>query len=70
MSFSQNILNWVRRQIIEEVPESDSVCEFDCRKTQCTKGEWDRCARRSQRTAGELAPLTADPLARHFQAGI
>jgi len=50
--------DWVRQQMIEEVPEGDSLCEFDCRKPQCHEGEWAICERRLQRAAGELMPET------------
>jgi len=52
----RNILDWVRRQIVEEVPEDSALCEFDCRKPQCHEGEWASCERRLQRAAGELMP--------------
>jgi len=48
--------DWVRRQMIDEVPEGDALCEFDCRKPQCHEGEWASCERRLQRAAGELMP--------------
>jgi len=48
--------DWVRRQMVEEVPEGDALCEFDCRKPQCHEGEWAACERRLQRAAGELMP--------------
>jgi len=57
MSFPRNIWDWVRRQFIDEVPEGDALCEFDCRKLQCLEGEWETCPRRLQHAAGELMPL-------------
>ena len=56
MSLPRNIWDWVRRQFIDEVPEGDALCEFDCRKPQCTEGEWETCDRRLRRGAGELMP--------------
>jgi len=47
---------WLRRQIVEDVPEADAICEFDCRKLQCRAGEWETCERRLQYAAGELMP--------------
>ncbi len=58
MNILRNIWNWVLRQFAGDVPEDDALCEFDCRKPQCTEGEWETCARRSQRAAGELMPMT------------
>lgn len=47
---------WLRRQIVDDVPEGDAVCEFDCRKLQCNVGEWETCERRLRQAAGELMP--------------
>jgi len=57
MSLPRDIWDWVRRQFIDEVPEGDALCEFDCRKAQCTDGEWETCERRLHHAAGELMPL-------------
>ncbi|MGA8741537.1 MAG: hypothetical protein WB561_10175 [Terracidiphilus sp.] len=40
------LLGWVTDQIIQDVPGSIEVCEFNCRKSQCTLGEWETCCRR------------------------
>jgi hypothetical protein len=37
---------WVTDQIIQDVPVGIEVCEYDCRKSQCTAGEWETCERR------------------------
>ena len=47
---------WVKDQIIGEVPEGSALCEYDCRKIQCTAAEWATCDRRLDRAAGELMP--------------
>lgn len=57
MNLLRNIWGWAGRQLIGEVPEGDALCEFDCRKLQCTEGEWETCQRRMQRAAGELMPM-------------
>lgn len=57
MNVLRNISNWVLRQFAGEVPACDALCEFDCRKPQCTEGEWESCVRRSQHAAGELMPM-------------
>ncbi len=31
---------------VQDVPEGDAVCEFDCPKDKCTLGEWKACERR------------------------
>ncbi|WP_041446797.1 hypothetical protein [Thiocystis violascens] len=28
------------------VPDELSPCEFDCRKTECLQGDWERCRQR------------------------
>jgi curli biogenesis system outer membrane secretion channel CsgG len=50
--------NWLRDQIVQPVPESSALCEFDCRKQQCTMGEWENCDRRLTQAAGELMPAS------------
>ncbi len=50
---------WARfknRWIISEIPQDIALCEFDCRKGQCSSGEWAACNRRISRAAGELLP--------------
>jgi uncharacterized protein YecT (DUF1311 family) len=50
------IWRWFRNQIIQEVPEDSALCEYDCRKGQCTREEWETCDRRLNKAAGELMP--------------
>jgi hypothetical protein len=52
--------HWVMEQLIQEVAEDSALCEFDCRKVQCTQGEWKSCERRLQYAAGELMPLDGE----------
>jgi uncharacterized protein YecT (DUF1311 family) len=52
----REIWRWLRNQIIQEVPEDSALCEFDCRKGQCTMEEWETCDRRLNKAAGELMP--------------
>lgn len=33
-------------QLIQDVPEAIAVCEFDCRRTDCTPELWRTCERR------------------------
>lgn len=37
-------------QIIQDVPSDIAVCEFDCRKVQCTLREWEACEHRRRNT--------------------
>jgi hypothetical protein len=50
------VWQWFRGQIIQPVPEETAVCEFDCRKLDCSMGEWESCDRRINHAAGELMP--------------
>lgn len=52
----RKVWQWLKDQILQDVPEVDGLCEYDCRKQQCTKEEWATCERRIHRAAGELWP--------------
>ena len=51
---------FVKRQIIADVPEDLAICEFDCRKEQCMDAEWASCERRIRKEGckcvGDIAP--------------
>ena len=47
---------WLKSQIVRDVPEADGLCEYDCRAQQCTTEEWATCERRIHKAAGELWP--------------
>jgi hypothetical protein len=38
-------MRWLSKSI-PEVPEEISVCEFDCRETECMMENWETCPRR------------------------
>jgi hypothetical protein len=38
-SLSRRLRKWVTNQVIQEVPGDIALCEFDCRKKQCTVKE-------------------------------
>lgn len=59
----RRFFQWVRKQIVQDVPEDAALCEFDCRKEQCTQGEWESCERRLKRAEGELMPSSKKPTA-------
>jgi hypothetical protein len=50
---------FVKRQIVDEVPEEFAICEFDCRRVLCMPDESNTCERRIQKGAGELFPLSS-----------
>lgn len=45
-SFFPRLWDSMKKQIVEEVPEEIALCEFNCRKNQCTQAEWATCPRR------------------------
>ena len=67
MNLVRAVWGWLRRQIVDDVPEGDAICEFDCRKSQCLVGEWETCWRRLRRAAGELMPLQGSGAATESQ---
>jgi hypothetical protein len=54
--FFSQAWRWFKDQIVREVPPEDALCEFDCRKPQCTADQWASCERRLSHAAGELMP--------------
>ena len=52
---------WLKDQIAQDVPEANGLCEYDCRKQQCTEEEWATCERRIHKGAGELWPESSPP---------
>jgi len=52
----QRIWQWIKNQIVQDVPKDIALCEFDCRKEQCREDEWATCERRLSAAAGELKP--------------
>jgi len=49
---------WLKDKIVGEVPPEVALCEFDCRKGQCTQEEWANCERRLSRAGMVLlSPL-------------
>ena len=37
---------WLRNQIAQSVPEDYQFCEFECRESQCTMDDWEKCDKR------------------------
>jgi hypothetical protein len=56
----RKLSQWVLCEIVEDVPKDSALCEFDCRKRQCTQGEWATCERRLNFARGELMPAPAE----------
>jgi hypothetical protein len=59
----RKLSEWALCAIIQDVPESFALCEFDCRKGQCRQSEWATCERRLNRAQGELMPALVEDLA-------
>jgi len=56
MNLLRSVLGWVRRQVVDDVPPENALCEFDCRKPQCSTAEWETCERRLENAGGQLMP--------------
>jgi hypothetical protein len=50
----------LKKHLIDDVPDDVALCEFDCRKSPCTYGEWAACKRRLSKAAGELMPSATE----------
>ncbi len=61
----RRIWRWLHNQMVQDVPEDSALCEFDCRKGQCTMEEWENCERRLAKAAGELMPSPRKNSAEH-----
>lgn len=44
--YLDRLRRWFGNHIYTEAPESLEVCEFECRKFQCSMGDWEKCERR------------------------
>lgn len=50
------LLDFVKRQIVDEVPEDLAICEFECRRECCSEADWAACELRLRKGAGVLSP--------------
>jgi hypothetical protein len=46
LSYFRRLRRWIKRRLIQDVPEEIAACEFECRRTECQQGEWETCERR------------------------
>jgi len=60
VSTVQRAWNWLARKLIQDVPEEIALCEFECRKSQCTHSEWLSCERRPKNAAQERMATNSD----------
>lgn len=52
----RNLADCLLNHVIQDMPDDIGICEFDCRRLQCSQGEWEICERRLNRARGELMP--------------
>ncbi len=45
-AYFRKLRRWLADQIVQDVPEEISACEFNCLKQDCRMGEWEKCERR------------------------
>ena len=57
----RNLWRWLQDQMVQDVPDSLAVCEFDCRSASCRRGEWERCEHRLGDSAAGLRHRTPRP---------
>ena len=48
------MLKYVKRQIVDDVPEAIALCQFDCDRVKCLLDEGHACERQIHKSAGEL----------------
>jgi hypothetical protein len=34
---------WIKNEIVQDVPAELAVCEFECQRTHCTVSHWRAC---------------------------
>src|SRR5208337_5127894 len=69
LGFRKRAWLWLRSQVIRDVPDGDSLCEYDCRKQECGQEEWAHCDRRLNKAAGELRPGKQSRIGKPREAG-
>ena len=56
------IWQWIKREFIQDIPDDIALCEYDCRKQECTNEEWLTCERRVIRAESELRAPAKHPV--------
>ncbi len=51
------LCRWLKAQWIAEVPDNLAICEFECRKSECSFDGWANCVRRFSQTPKGPGPL-------------
>jgi hypothetical protein len=65
------LCRWLKAQWIAEVPDELALCEFECRKSECSFDGWANCVRRISQTPKGPGPLrhSADGLLHSLERG-
>jgi hypothetical protein len=56
MNPTVRLARWLRSQVVQYVPETIAVCEFECLETTCASADWNECRRRREMTPGRRDP--------------
>ena len=48
------LCRWLKAQWVAEVPDDLAICEFECRKSECSFDGWANCVRRISQTPREI----------------
>ena len=62
------MINKLLQWLVQEIPEELSVCEFVCRKTECTISDWAVCELRHQDTRHDNGAARHDTYEVHTEA--
>jgi len=47
-SHIHKLQQWFRTRIIQDVPDNFEACVFECHKSECAMGDWEKCQIRLQ----------------------
>ena len=50
----------IENVVVQDIPDDVALCEFGCRKGECSHEEWASCSRRLTKGAGELSPSATE----------
>jgi hypothetical protein len=47
-SWINRLKTWIKTNFSQDVPKDISVCEFECRQTDCPEEKWVQCENRKK----------------------
>jgi hypothetical protein len=53
LSYFHRLRRWIKRRLIQDVPEDIAACEFECRRMECRQGDWQTCEKRLRGMRGD-----------------